>query len=74
LPKQMSSDEVRRLGEEQTVEFKQSLGLKREAMEALCGMVNTDDAHGIIFFGVDRNGDCRGIVEGNLDSAQQSLQ
>jgi predicted HTH transcriptional regulator len=70
----MSAEEVRRLGEDQTIEFKESLSLRREAMEALCGMVNTDDAHGIIFFGVAPDGDIKGIEEGNLDSAQQSLQ
>ena len=57
----MSSDEIRRLGEEQTVEFKQSLSLRKEGMEALCGMINTDDAHGTIFFGVSPDGGIKGI-------------
>lgn len=73
LSKQLSADEVRKLGEEQNVEFKQSLSLRREAMEALCGMVNTDYGSGTVLFGVSDDGSCRGIDSGNLDTAQRTL-
>ena len=70
---QVSRDELVRLGELQTVEFKTSLGLTKDALEALCGMLNTDLGIGTIWFGVEPDGSIRGIEPGNLDSAQQSL-
>lgn len=60
-------------GEGQTTEFKKSLSLKREAMEALCSMVNADVAHGTVIFGVGPDGTVCGIEPGNLDKAQISL-
>lgn len=60
-------------GEGQSVEFKKSLSLRREAMEALCGMVNADCAKGTILFGVEPDGTLCGVESGNLDSAQRSL-
>ena len=66
-------DEIRRLGESQTVEFKKSLSLQKEALRALCGMINSDSATGIVYFGVSPDGSISGVEEGNLDSAQQKL-
>jgi hypothetical protein len=74
LPIRMSTAKVRQLGEGQTIEFKASLHkrARQEAMEGLCGMVNTDAAHGSVIFGVSDDGAIRGI-EGNLDSNQRTL-
>jgi predicted HTH transcriptional regulator len=60
-------------GEGQTTEFKKSLSLKREAMEALCSMVNADAAQGTVIFGVGPDGAICGVEPGNLDKAQLSL-
>jgi hypothetical protein len=54
-------------GEGQTTEFKKSLALKREAMEALCSMVNADVAWGTVIFGIEPNGTVCGVDPGNLD-------
>jgi predicted HTH transcriptional regulator len=76
MPERLSAAEVRQLefGESETLEFKASLNrhARREAMEGLCGMVNTDAAHGSVIFGVSPEGAIKGI-EGNLDSSQRSL-
>ena len=69
----MSSEEIRKLGEIQTTEFKKSLSLQKEAMEALCGMVNSDNGTGTVLFGVSPDGSITGIEPGNLDSAQKTL-
>lgn len=60
-------------GEGQTTEFKKSLSLRREAMEALCAMVNAESAQGLVIFGVEPNGTVCGVEPGNLDTAQRSL-
>jgi predicted HTH transcriptional regulator len=60
-------------GEGQTTEFKKSLGLVREAMEALCSMVNADAAQGTVIFGIDPNGEVCGVPLEDLDEAQLSL-
>ena len=60
-------------GEGQKTEFKKSLSLKREAMEALCAMVNGDAASGSVIFGVADDGTVCGVEPGNLDTAQRSL-
>lgn len=60
-------------GEGQTTEFKKSLSLKREALEALCAMVNADTASGTVIFGVAPDGSVCGVEPGNLDKAQRSL-
>ena len=60
-------------GEGQTTEFKKSLSLRREALEALCAMVNAEGARGTVVFGVEPNGTICGIESGNLDTAQRSL-
>ena len=70
---QITPEEVQKLGERQTVEFKKSLSLQREAMEALCGMVNSDNGTGVVLFGVAPNGSVAGVEPSNLDSAQKSL-
>jgi predicted HTH transcriptional regulator len=60
-------------GEGQTTEFKKSLSLRREALEALCSMVNTESAQGVVVFGVEPDGKICGIGSGNLDTAQRTL-
>ncbi len=60
-------------GEGQTTEFKKSLSLRKEALEALCSMVNADAAQGTVIFGVEPDGTACGIEPGNLDKAQLSL-
>jgi predicted HTH transcriptional regulator len=70
---QISSDEIRKLCETQIVELKKSLGLQREAMEALCGMINTDSGTGKVIFGVAPDGGITGIGLGNLDTAQKTV-
>lgn len=60
-------------GEGQTTEFKQSLSLRDEGLEALCGMVNSDAAEGTVLFGIAPNGGVVGVEDGNLDTAQRSL-
>jgi len=65
--------EIRKLGETQTVEFKKSLGLQKEAFRDLCGMVNSESATGTLLFGVSPDGSINGIEPGNLDSIQKTL-
>ena len=60
-------------GEGQNTEFKKSLSLRREALEALCAMMNADSAQGTVVFGVAPDGFICGIEPGNLDTAQRSL-
>jgi predicted HTH transcriptional regulator len=69
----IASDEIRRLGETQSVEFKKSLSLQKEAFESLCGMVNTNNAKGKVIFGVTPDNSICGIEPGNLDTVQKSL-
>ena len=66
-------EEIRKLGETQTVEFKKSLSLRKEAFRALCGMVNSESATGTVLFGVSPDGSINGIEPGNLDSSQRTL-
>jgi predicted HTH transcriptional regulator len=60
-------------GEGQTIEFKKSLALRREGLETLCAMVNTDVACGTVIFGIDNSGTVVGVEDGNLDKAQRTL-
>lgn len=60
-------------GESQTLEFKKSLSLQREGLEALCAMVNSDLARGTVVFGIKVDGTVCGVEQGNLDKAQRSL-
>lgn len=69
----INPEEVRKLAEVQTVEFKKSLSLRKEALKALCGMINSDSAAGTVLFGVSPDGSISGIEPGNLDSAQKKL-
>jgi predicted HTH transcriptional regulator len=72
-PRQSSLKELIQSGESQTVEFKKSLSLRDEGLEALCAMVNSDLARGTVVFGVANDGTVSGIEGGNLDAAQRSL-
>lgn len=73
LPRQSPLEELVRKGESQTLEFKKSLSLQREALEALCAMLNSDLARGTVVFGIEADGNVCGIEPGNLDTAQRSL-
>jgi len=70
---QFSLKELLEEGESQTLEFKTSLSERREGAEALCAMINTDVAQGMVLFGVRPDGNPCGVEPGNLDSAQCSL-
>jgi predicted HTH transcriptional regulator len=59
--------------ESQVFERKRSLGLKREGLESLCGMINADDAEGTVAFGIGPDGQIVGVEPGDLDKAQRSL-
>ncbi len=59
--------------ESQVLERKQSLSLRREGLESLCGMVNADTACGTVVFGVAPDGRIVGVEPGDLDKAQRSL-
>lgn len=65
--------EILKLGETQTVEFKKSLGLWKDAFRALCGMINSEAATGTVVFGVSPDGVINGIEPGSLDSVQKTL-
>jgi ATP-dependent DNA helicase RecG len=69
----LSLDEIIRLRETQTIELKKSLSLQDKGLEALCAMVNTETAYGVVAFGIESNGIVCGIEPGNLDTAQQKL-
>ena len=73
MPEQSSLEELVRKGESQALEFKKSLSLQREGLEALCAMVNSDLAQGTVVFGIEADGTICGIEQGNLDTAQRSL-
>jgi hypothetical protein len=55
-----------------SVKHKQ-LSSQKEALKALCGMINSDSATGAVLFGVSADGSISGIEPGNLDSAQKTL-
>ena len=69
----ISQEEVKYLGESQAVEFKNSLSLIKEACKALCGMINSDLATGLVIFGISPDSIICGIEKGNLDSAQRTI-
>ncbi len=60
-------------GESQTLELKKSLSLRTVGLQGLCSMVNTEEARGIVVFGVAPDGEICGLDPGNRDSAQQSM-
>lgn len=69
----MTLEQAIRQGESQILEFKESLSLSRQALEPLCGMVNSDTGRGTVIFGVSSTGVIKGVEPGNLDKAQRSL-
>lgn len=73
MPEQLPLEELVRKGESQTLEFKKSLSLQREGLEALCAMINSDVARGTVIFGIASDGTVCGIEQGNLDKAQRSI-
>jgi predicted HTH transcriptional regulator len=70
---EITNRDIIKLAETQSIEFKKSLSLQKEAFEALCGMINCDAATGLVLFGVAPDGVVIGIEPGNLDSAQRKL-
>lgn len=73
MPTHQNLEDIVRKGESQTVEFKRSLSLQREAMESLCAMVNANVSRGMVIFGIEPNGLPCGVEPGNLDKAQRTL-
>ncbi len=69
----INKEEIYRLIEGQTIEFKKSLSEMRKACKTLCGMLNSDISKGTIIFGISPDGSINGIESGNLDSAQKTL-
>lgn len=69
----ISIEDIRALGETQTLEFKRSLSLIKEGFVDLCAMVNAASAKGVVIFGVEPNGEVCGLGDTNLDSAQRTL-
>jgi ATP-dependent DNA helicase RecG len=72
-PRQWPLEELVRRRESQTLEFKKSLSLQREALETLCAMANSEQACGTVVFGIEPDGNVCGVEPGNLDTAQRSL-
>jgi predicted HTH transcriptional regulator len=62
-----------RQNESQEWERKRSLAERRKGLEALCGMVNAETAHGAVGFGIGPDGSLVGVEPGDLDRAQQSM-
>jgi predicted HTH transcriptional regulator len=60
-------------GETQSLEFKESLRKQKEALNDLCGMINTEKSTGMVVFGVKPDNTICGVEPGDLDSAQQTL-
>ena len=73
VPHEVPLEERVQRGESQTLEFKRSLSLRREGLEALCAMVNSDLARGMVVFGIEPDGTVCGVEQGDLDAAQRSL-
>ena len=73
VPHEVPLEERVQRGESQKLEFKRSLSLRREGLEALCAMVNSDLARGTVVFGIESDGTVCGVEQGNLDTAQRSL-
>lgn len=71
--KKIELEELKREEETQTVEFKKSLSLRKEAMKALNSMVNSDVASGSVVFGVDPDGSVCGVERDGIDQSQLSL-
>jgi len=73
MNRKVNANDFKETTESQHLEFKKSLSLRKDALEALNAMVNSDAAKGCVVFGIDPQGAVVGIEPGNLDSAQQSL-
>jgi predicted HTH transcriptional regulator len=69
----ISITQLQGLGESQTLEFKRSVALLKEACVALCAMVNAESANGVVVFGVDPSGEVSGLGNDNLDSTQRTI-
>ncbi|NTU50211.1 MAG: ATP-binding protein [Desulfobulbaceae bacterium] len=70
----MNLSEILRIGETQEIEFKESLSLTKEGCQGLCGMINTEQAKGMVLFGIrDKPAVTIVGIEGDLDKAQRSL-
>jgi predicted HTH transcriptional regulator len=72
LMQKVTSEQVKGLGESQSLEFKRSIQLKESFID-LCGMVNANVGYGTVVFGVEPNGEIIGLGAANLDSAQKTL-
>ncbi len=68
----MNIDKILSVGETQEIEFKQSMSLLKEGCKALCGMLNTDQGSGAVFFGINDSNEVVGI-DGNIDSTQKKI-
>ena len=73
VPELVTLEEVIGRVESQCVEFKRSLSLQREGLEALDGMINAEPARGMVIFGVAPDRSVVGVEQGDLDQAQRSL-
>lgn len=71
--REISIEDLNGLGEDQTLEFKQSAQLRKEAFQSLCAMVNADAARGTVVFGVAPDGTVVGLGDDNIDSTQRTL-
>jgi len=69
----ITREELRKISESQSCEFKSSLNQQKNGFESLTAMVNSETARGMVIFGVDNDGGPKGIEPGNLDSAQRKL-
>jgi predicted HTH transcriptional regulator len=72
-PEKIGRDQVSKLRESQTHEFKESLSLQKEAFVALCGMLNSETGRGMILFGIKDNSEVIGLGNTGLDTAQKTL-
>jgi len=69
----LTSEQLIGLGEAQSLEFKKSGLLIKEALADLCAMVNADAGYGMVVFGVDPSHVVCGLGDTNLDKLQQTL-
>jgi len=73
ITKQITLGELVRKGKSQTLEFKKSLSIQGEGLEALCAMANSDLSRGMVVYGIKADGTVCGIEQGNMDTAQSLL-
>ena len=72
-PRNFTGAEITGLGESQTLEFKRSGKLFKEAFTDICAMVNANAGKGTVVFGVEPDGVVCGLQDTNLDTLQQTL-